>query len=284
LQGYFHSLRSAEKKSAITKEEFLKSFQAVIDYVKKAETNLTSKIESKTQSANNELQSYTESLKELKGVYGETIKRIEEDNQSTLSNLKRWALERVGELFIKSKVNEELTQALIEVNSKLSEAERRLQEIQPLDDAKIILKASNDAFDTLKPLIPVIIPLKEELPKMGEPIRDALEALEGDERLDWTAIKGLEDLIRRLKSNTVMGGGISMGGLNLHFIDDEEPTNSGDDLNFTINHPPSPVSSLKVFRNGQRLKLTEDFTFTGQTITLLTALGATEQILCDYRI
>jgi len=35
--------------------------------------------------------------------------------------------------------------------------------------------------------------IEDDLPKLGEPIRDGLEMLEGDDRLDKTAIKGLED-------------------------------------------------------------------------------------------
>ena len=62
------------------------------------------------------------------------------------------------------------------------------------------------------------------------------------------------------------------------------PYINGDGLNFTINHVPSPTNSLKVYRNGQRLKITEDYTFSGQTITLLIALTVGEILTVDYRI
>jgi hypothetical protein len=71
-----------------------------------------------------------------------------------------------------------------------------------------------------------------------------------------------------------------------HFIDDETPTGTVNGVNtdFVLGHAPSPVGSLKVFKGGTRMRLTEDYTFSGQMITFLIAPVVGEIILCDYRI
>jgi len=55
-----------------------------------------------------------------------------------------------------------------------------------------------------------------EIPKLGEPIRDALELLQDDNRLDKSAIKGLDELLKKLEkkigSAIYVGGGGSTGG------------------------------------------------------------------------
>lgn len=89
--------------NSLTKEDFASSFKALIDFVKKVEKDLTSKIEIKTQDAENQ-------LAETNQLYKETIQKIEADNESTLSNVKKWALESVGKLFAKSKINEKLSE------------------------------------------------------------------------------------------------------------------------------------------------------------------------------
>jgi len=57
--------------------------------------------------------------------------------------------------------------------------------------------------------------IENDLPKLGERIRDGLELLKGNNRLDYTAIKGLEELIKELISKikpTSYIGGLSSGG------------------------------------------------------------------------
>ena len=129
---------------------------------------------------------------------------------------------------------------------------------------------------------------KDGLEITPEQIADKLESIESeDDKLKISAVSHLReelDALKKMRTQSLGGGGgFSKNAMEFHFIDDETPTNSGDNLNFTIAHLPSPTSSLKVYRNGQRLRITEDYTFSGQTITLLTALSAGEIILVDYR-
>jgi len=60
-----------------------------------------------------------------------------------------------------------------------------------VDTSTIALRASMLAIDKLLPSIPTIEQIEQDLPKLGEPIRDSLELLKDDERLNASAIKGL---------------------------------------------------------------------------------------------
>ena len=81
-------------------------------------------------------------------------------------------------------------------------------------------------------------------------------------------------------------GGFNYNSMDFHIIDDETPTGTinGTNKAFTIKNPPNPVSSLKVYLNGQRMRITEDYTFSGATITFITAPPTTSILLVDYRV
>lgn len=82
-----------------------------------------------------------------------------------------------------------------------------------VDTENIALEASKIAVEKIKPTIPTIEQIEQDLPKLGERIRDSLELLEGSNRLDKKAILGLEDydevskLAREPKVNKVYQGG-----------------------------------------------------------------------------
>ena len=57
----------------------------------------------------------------------------------------------------------------------------------------IAYEASKLVDDKLRPLVPKIEDIEKDLPKLGEPIRDSLEILKGEDRLDKSAIRGLDD-------------------------------------------------------------------------------------------
>jgi len=81
------------------------------------------------------------------------------------------------------------------------------KDADPLRTAEL---ASKIAQDALKPLIPTIPQIKEELPLTGEKIRDNLEDLKGKERLDKKAIRGLDDLEKKVDKNK--NGGVRVIG------------------------------------------------------------------------
>lgn len=151
-----------------------------------------------------------------------------------------------------------------------------------IDTDSIALEASKLALNEIKPSIPTIDDIENDLPKLGTQIRDALELLQDDERLDVSAIKGLTELIKKLtpeQKQTVVGG-----APRTRFMDDETPTGAINSVNTVFYTSGYPLdSSLKVYVNGQRMRVTEDYTLSNKTITFVTAPPTTSIILCDYR-
>lgn len=119
-------------------------------------------------------------------------------------------------------------------------------------------------------------------------IADKLEELEGDDRLDVKAIKNLEYRLEELEGRPMGGTGAGVGKLALqaHFIDDETPSGAinGTNKAFVLANTPVPPASVKVFADGQRLNLTEDYTFLTRTITFVDAPLANTIIKVDYKI
>jgi hypothetical protein len=72
------------------------------------------------------------------------------------------------------------------------------KDAEPIDTSTIALEASKRAVEAIKPLIP-IVPTSDEIiaqiPVIGEKVRDSLELLQGEERLDAKAIKNLPKAI-----------------------------------------------------------------------------------------
>lgn len=153
----------------------------------------------------------------------------------------------------------------------------------------IIYESTKAVEERLKPFIPTVEDLSKELPKLGLSIRDGIELLPDGQKLSIQAIEDLAQILEDLKKQG-KGIGAGVGGANpgmftLHFIDDETPTGTIDGINtdFTINLPPSPVSSLKVYRGGARQRITQDYTFSGQTIRFTVPPEVGEILLVDYR-
>jgi len=82
-------------------------------------------------------------------------------------------------------------------------------------------------------------------------------------------------------------GGEGGGGIFPTYVDNETPAGliNGLNLTFTLNYPPSPASSLQLYRNGMRLVVNSDFTLSGQTITFfLSAVPqAGDALTAQYR-
>lgn len=69
------------------------------------------------------------------------------------------------------------------------------------------------------------------------------------------------------------------------FVGNEVPTGSvdGSNTDFTLVNTPDP-KELKVYVNGQRLKQTEDWTISGDTLTFNIAPPTNSIILVDYHV
>lgn len=93
------------------------------------------------------------------------------------------------------------------------------------------------------------------------------------------------DIVGQLTSDEVLVVQAIKDGT--YFVDNGAPTNTGDNQNFTLASAPNPAGSLKVYKNGQRIKGGGvDFTMTTTTNLQLTYSlddPTIEIITVDYR-
>ena len=131
---------------------------------------------------------------------------------------------------------------------------------------------------------------KDGSPDTPEEIRNKLEGLNGDERIDKSAIRGLEELIRGIGKGTGLtffgGGGVSKMSMDRYIVDPYTPTGTidGSNTDFTLVKAPNPTASLKVWRGGALQSLTEDYTLSGKTVTFLVAPVVGEILKVEHRI
>ena len=259
----------------LDRKSFELAFKTLIDFIKRTDKVLTDKIDGKLLTAE-------EKLDELNKIYKETISRIEDDNQATLSNVKKWVFGKVAELFIKSKVND-----------KVNEIDAKLREIGSKEwpDTDLLAKQASDlAITAIKPLIPKEVAFDEEISKAGDLIASTLEAQPEDKKLEIEAIKDLRkelDELRAMKGRVLGGGGgFSRMAMEQYFIDDDTPAEvpNGVITDFTPTYS-FMASSLKVFNDGQRMKIgaTKDYTIVSGKVVYNTAPLADVIITFDYR-
>lgn len=129
----------------------------------------------------------------------------------------------------------------------------------------------------IKPLIPVV---KDGSPDTGAEIIKKINDANG--LIDQSMIKDLESTLEVLRNGLVnLGGYVATP---TQFVDDETPTGAINGSNTTFVLSKTPLTgSLKVYANGQRMRVTEDYTFSGRTITFLTAPPTTSVVLVDFR-
>lgn len=251
-------LLQAMDTDSLTRADFTKAFKEVVAFVKK--------IEKKN----------IEDVGLMSKALTEASDKLKNTTTSDFGGLK----DNINKI-----VTDSLTGHNNKFDKKISELDFRISTIKDGVDAD-----EEKVADRVREMIeiPTIEELKDQLPVMGEEVRDALELLPSededgiDQRLDISAIKGLDKLIKKDTKGTTMMGGT----MNIFFIDDEVPTGTVNGTNkaFTVNNFPSPATSLKVFVNGQKMKLTEDYTFGSKTITFVTAPPTGSILLVDYRM
>ena len=249
-------------QEGVSKEEFVKSFEAVIDLVLKIEKNLRDKN-----------QEYTDLLTQLYQELG--IKIIQTNTQEFSA--------------VKSKIE----QALIEQQNGMNFIYDKVRKIKEGKDGYTPRKGF-DYFDGYTPIKGVdYFDGLAGSPDTPVAVREKLESLNENERLDKDAIKGLNEVLQELRNQTSrrLGGrgvAFSKTAMDFHIIDGETPTGTINDINrvFTLADRPTPSGSLKLFLNGvrQREGSGNDFTLSGLTITFTNAPGTGSILLCDYRV
>lgn len=193
---------------------------------------------------------------------------------------------------IKEKMKKDCMGAIDEMESRVS---YKLGQVKDGADGK----DGRDGVDGVNPdpkeIVPMVVKeikvptpeeVAKEIPKDPIAIRDALESLQDEKRLDKSAIRGLKEEIENLKSMMISmkAGGAKGGFKKLKWIAE---TPSGDvnsvNVTFYLTTTPDPDNLLVMLNGiGQRNGSSYEYTLANKTITFNSAPPTGSQLFVWY--
>lgn len=283
----------------LTRDEFIAAFKAILEHVKKVEGELKTTIDSKLKDADSEIKDAAEIVKKTREELNQIVSETREANETTLSSLRKRAIEAMESLFAKMRVNEKLA----EVESRFEEvAITYAGRIADLDDRIATVPEAEEIISRALDMIPE----KEET---GEEIVDKINALSTDpeNQIDASHIKNLP----KTESGRIIGGhgplwqlqdvdvaGI-LPGQSLQWdgvrwiaftpagsggtpVWGEDLTPQGPGTAFTLAHTPL-AGTVRLFRGGAYQSVANgDYSIAGATITVSPTLLSGEVLVADY--
>jgi chromosome segregation ATPase len=164
-----------------------------------------------------------------------------------------------------TKAQTDLAAAIQTIEAKLAEVDARMAAVRDgldADEEKILQR--------LTERLPKIEEIENKLPSLGERIRDSLELLQGEERLNVEAIDGLKELLEELTKKVSKAGGSSQLLIN-HWPRHEQFTMDGVATTVTLAEGVAAQGTaiFGVRWQGQTLDMTTHYTVDGNKITLV---------------
>ena len=197
-----------------------------------------------------------QAMADLRKTYEAVIQRLQNDHNDNYSKLRG----QVDEVFVGDKVNgmtKEHTARMAATDKKLAEAEEKIKSLKNGYTPKKGIDYNDGK------------PGKDGRLIASEEVRNKLESLRGDERLDKTAIKGLEEMI---KEKVVVRGG---GGPNANAVQFADLSSQCTGSNKTFTTPKYRYALLLISTQFPVLyKPTTDFAIGNGQIILTDAVVA----------
>lgn len=186
----------------LTKKDFITAFDAVTKVILSTGYELSKKIDARLAEASDRIQGYSNDIEQLKNEFRQAVQETKEANTTTFANVKRRISEAVDIVFIKNGIAEKMSEIekhhkemMQSHNAMISEKMAQMEAKMMAADEK--MDSMEDGEDANEEAI--ITKIEQDLPKLGKPVRDSLELLNGDERLDMSAIKNLKEELAALK-------------------------------------------------------------------------------------
>lgn len=182
-------LLASMKTNHLTRDEFVREFTRVLEFVKALK------------------EGNQQAWAKITGQIGGIVSRLKEGNALDLAKTKKEALGMIS-AYIKQ-IDKTTAEKIKEVDLKIKELKNGIDG-KDADDKAIGDRVINEVQ------APIIEKVEKDLPKLGGAIRDALELLEGEDRLKIEAIRGLNEILDELKrlagqAKGFVGGGLTRG-------------------------------------------------------------------------
>lgn len=244
--------------NGVGKAEFVASFKAVLEQIKKLEQQLLLRIDKRSREYDFEfkemISDFQNTLEQLK----QTLEKAQKESDSTIGGIWRRSVEYIENVFVKNKINQKLQAALTEVENTLTRINKITSPVKGVD-----------YFDGE----PGKTPTKEELEEIIKPLIPTLP--EFQPRAE--EVIGLDKFVRdRIPQRSLGGGGTSDMGVKFslgRIIQKETPSGLINGVNtvYTVQSEIHAIFSFTI--NGEAI--TDDlYTVAGHTITFTTALDA----------
>lgn len=249
---------------SLTREEFVSAFKEVVAFVKK--------IESKNEAF----------LQDLKLLQQRVITELKSENETTFAKIKNRILEQISEVFLRNKMNEKMALMLSKHAQMLSEMEVQKKEMDKkmvlLDKKMSEVHSGKDADEEIivgkvrsQIVVPTIEEIEQDLPKLKEPIRDALELFTNeDEKLKMSAVGHLQEELKKLREEIKAVPRGRVGGMRrIPIIKRINLTSQVDGQTRSFTLPRDTVDVLGIFGTQFPVNFdTADWSLSGNTLTL----------------
>lgn len=236
-----------------SKEEFLANFKIIVDLIKKLK------------------QANKEEMASLDTKYSEIVSGIKENYNKDMAEVKKKAL---------TYCMQEMEKMMDNHKEKMEKMEEKMNGMGDELRPKMVEETMHLMTEKLTPMIPTVEAIEKDLPKLGEPIRDSLELLEGDERLEIQAIKDLreelDELKKQINKRFAVGGGGGVGMHNTTYYDLSSRLN-GSTKTFSL---PAMYKVIAVLNTSVPtvFRPTTDFTWTPTSITFTDEITASASL------
>jgi len=237
-------------QEGLTRKEFIDSFKAVIKLTTEIEKKLITKIDSKISDTSAETEKMRQMMGEMREQFLQTIKEAKSANETTFAGIKKRSLEAMQEMFRKMDVQGQMDKMYAEHEKMMS----------TMSDKEAQMKAKMDEMKEIEP----------------ETAEQTIEKINSSEaQIDKERVKGLEDEINALRKEIAT----KTGGVRRVFqpyIDDFSAQTNGSLKTFTLSREPLRTNTIQVFGTDfpTILRPTVDFTVSGRTLTLTSAVPA----------
>lgn len=211
----------------------------------------------------------------------------------TMKKLKDSLLGEIAKLSSKhSDMEKEMSKMMKETiqNMKKSHSEMMKYHEKEMQRMKMEMASMKDDVESKIPKVPDLNPVHEmiesvrrDIPEIPEEItaskvRDKLETLKGEERLDKSAIRGLEEELKKAAGTNKVSGTLGFGVRRIFqpYVDDFSDLTDGSTKTFYLSRAPLKANATMVWGTDfpTILRPTIDFTVAGKLLTLTDEVAA----------